>query len=200
MEWGVKMETLMLNSVKNKENVHFSDLVGSVSASNLLTIKEAIQGRKNVIICGNIGAGKTTVLEAVAREHISCHPIRKDLYLTVHAEINFEEGSNVVTIDRHARNSNLRKDLILANAFNVKTIFIEELREADDYEALLDALELEEMQIVFTMHGHGIEQSLQRVEAFLGEEKAKRFISKFSHVISCSRELSGKRIFEGINI
>lgn len=186
---------LNVDNYSVKENIFFEQLQDSTSDKDLNSIKSLIKGGQNLIISGTIGAGKTTVMEAVIREHLTSVPTNKNLYLPLAAEMNFKD-ENILTLERfsNGRTIEISKQLIVAHAFGVQTVFVEELRSEADYMAVLEALD-NNTQIIFTMHAQDVETALNRINGYIGEELGKRFISKFNHVVSCKRDHNGKRSF-----
>lgn len=187
---------LRINNVNKNEDISFEELQGCVSKKDLNLIKSAINGGQNLIISGMVGAGKTTVMEAVIREHLTSVPTVKNLYLPLSAEMSFGEDDSVLTLERYSKGSlvEISKSLVLAHAFGVKTVFVEELRSESDYMAVLEALE-NNVQVVFTMHAMNVEVAMSRIKAHIGEELGDKFISHFNHIISCTRNREGVRSF-----
>lgn len=147
------------------------DLVrnGSMSAQMLQYLSAAIAGRKNVLICGGTGTGKTTLLNVLssyigARERIVTIEDAAELQLQKAHVVRLEtrpaspDGTNEVTARDLMRNAlRMRPDRIILG----------EVRSSEAIE-MLQAMGTGHDGSMATIHANGPRDALERLEMLMG--------------------------------
>ena len=149
-----------------KEATTLATLVESetLSKHDVLLIENELKERGNIVVFGQVGMGKTTILEAIIRAKIELHPDNRYCYIPVYKEKDFSEGSLIVTLSQS--DSSISSQARVALKMGADTIFIDEVRTHQDVLAV-EFLMRTGKQVIFTTHAATLSSLIEKLKTLL---------------------------------
>lgn len=134
-----------------KMNVTLSNLVErkTLTKQDATLIEDELRLRGNMIVFGQVGGGKTTILEAIIKSCLEQYPKNKHIYIPLYKEMDFSAESSIEVLQQS--NSSIAALAAVAVKKNADTIFIEEIRTHQDLLAIEFLMKLGK-QVIFTIH------------------------------------------------
>jgi P-type conjugative transfer ATPase TrbB len=147
---------------KSKRIVTLADYVatGRLSASHLAVITEWIKTRKNILVAGSPGSGKTTVINALIQAVVALNPNERLVLLEDVPELQCS-GHNQLSLFTSPQVS-MRDLLYTAVRSRPDRILIGEVRGAEAHD-LLKAWNIGCLGGMGTLHANGTREAIQRV-------------------------------------
>lgn len=187
----------------------FDELVvhGSLSADAVNYLKEAIKQRKNILIAGGTGTGKTTLLNTLASD---ISPNQRLVTIEDAAELKLSHD-NLISLEARPANAEGRgvitiRDLLL-NALRMRPdrIIIGECRGAEAID-MLQAMNTGHEGSLTTLHANTARDALQRLEVMVlmaGFDMPllairQQIASAIDVIIQIQRHSSGRRVVSEI--
>lgn len=182
------METLGVeHSMKRK--TYLNDLVdNTISEDDKNKIIKELELGGNVAIFGRKHTGKTTMLEAVIREHLSLNNHDCNFYLTNSIEIDFSGDTGVIPFKIGLDESISIQNIATLLKHNANTIVFNEINSQEGYDALEYAI-YNGIQVVLTCLGGSAEEFEKRMIVYLGAERSYKLIKHFPLLILCEHDL-----------
>jgi len=166
---------------------------GSLTENQFQIIREAVSERKNIVIVGSTGSGKTTFGNAVLHMTTELHPDRRLIILEDTVEIQCS-APNVVAMKKPARKS---MDALLRHTLRLRpdSIIVGEVR-GKEAKTLLKAWNTGHNGGLVTIHANGAKAALIRIEQMIAEGKTQLlpgYIAEAIHLIVVIAKSGGQR-------
>jgi len=150
----------------NQLSIHDLHQRGFMNAEQLSALQEIIRGKRNFVIIGATGTGKTTLLRAMLSE------VQNERIITIEdsAELNLQ--GSAISLFTRARNQEGLGEIGLGELVRQSLrmrpdrIVIGEAR-GDELKVLLNALNTGHQGAGFTLHANGIRDVITRLKAIL---------------------------------
>lgn len=176
--------------------VCLESLVGkSISKSQAAILWASVAEKKNIIICGSCGHGKTTLMEALIRE-VAKGRHQKNAYISLFSEMSFKPDENIRTFQGTGGNSKLADLINTAIIEGAEYLFIDEVRLESDLESIERAIN-SGLKVVFTVHGVYNVLS-ERLATLLGydQDRTNQFLKNFNLKVEAKRLPGSERTIE----
>lgn len=148
--------------------------MGSLSAGMLATLVAAVRERRNVVIAGGTGSGKTTVLRALCRY---IDPAERVLTVEDTAENLLPGHPHLVSYEAaRRRGSSLRREItmgtLIENALRQRPdrLVVGEIRTPEAAAAYLDGLNTGHAGILTTLHANSCADALSRIDVLYARQ------------------------------
>ena len=179
---------------------------GSLSTSAFIELSSAIKNKKNIVICGATGTGKTTLLNALAR---TVPHYERIVSIEDVAELNIEHP-HVVRLESRPPNLEgegkitIRELLKVALRMRPDRLIIGECR-GDEVLDLLQALNTGHAGSLSTVHANSPRDALLRLELLcmlsssnFQSANARAFIASSVDFLVDMKKINGKRVVDSI--
>ena len=189
--------------------LHFAELVsqGSLSESAVIYLQKAIGERRNILIAGGTGTGKTTLLNTLA-SHIN--PAQRLVTIEDAAELKLTH-SNLIALEARPANAEGRGAIairdLLVNALRMRPdrIIIGECRGAEAID-MLQAMNTGHEGSLTTLHANTARDALQRLEVMVlmaGFDMPlmairQQIASAIDVIVQIQRQSDGRRVVSEI--
>lgn len=172
---------------EKKKQIYLSDLNETITEQDKNSIIKELELEGNIVIFGRMNAGKTVLLEALVREHLSLTNHLGTFYLTNYEEIDFSNEKGITSLEQ-AATTNVNQQISNLKRYGYKTVVFNEVNSLEHFEAVEYAI-YSGMQVMFTAFGTGIEDFTKRLSIYLGEERAKKLMKHIPLTVLCERDL-----------
>lgn len=164
-----------------------------MSASDIMVLRTAVAERRNIMIAGGTGSGKTTLANAILREITLIHPQHRIVIIEDTAEIQCSAPNKVqmLTSDEVSMDRLLRSTLRL----RPDRIIVGEVRGGEAL-TLLKAWNTGHPGGIGTIHANNALAALDRLESLIGESSAspmRRLIGEAIDMVIFITNDDGKR-------
>lgn len=133
---------------------------GRASLQQAATLRELVQSRKNILVCGAPGSGKTTVTNALIREAVSADKNQRFILLEDTLELQCEAPNQVSLL---ATETVSMTDLLrIAMRMRPDRIMVGEVRGREAHD-MLKAWNVGCPGGICTLHANGSEEAVQRI-------------------------------------
>jgi type IV secretion system protein TrbB len=174
---------------------------GIMSQGDVMLLRTAVSERKNMMIAGGTGSGKTTLANAIIQEIKEIHPEHRVLIIEDTSEIqcNAKNSVSMLTSDDVTMQQLLRSTMRL----RPDRIIVGEVRGREAL-TLLKAWNTGHPGGIGTIHANNAMAALDRLESLIGEETAtpmKRLIGEaIDLVVFIEKDGGSRRISEILEV
>lgn len=160
-------------SIRRKANTIFSldscVLQGMMSEAHCAAIRAAVDARKNILVVGGTGIGKTTLTNAIIAYMADAWPDDRLVIIEDTGELQCGETKNVVQLRADGKISMVQ---LLRGSLRIRPhrIIVDEVRDGALAMALIDAWNTGHPGGIATLHAHDALSGLRRIDSLIKME------------------------------